>query len=164
MPPTPGGIVYPNSSDHTRLWEHMQDLAESVESAALAAWIPYTPSFVMGAHVQGNADRTGAYKQIGKTVHFWARIAMGTTSAVGNGAFSITLPVNAESPRSYAGVTGLMENLGVASYAGNVILSTTAASVYTIGAVGAFAVPGPSSPFPWGTGDSVEVHGTYEAA
>lgn len=33
MPTTPSGIVYPDSTGHTRLWEHLQALAESVESA-----------------------------------------------------------------------------------------------------------------------------------
>jgi hypothetical protein len=33
MPETPRGIVYPGSSDHTRLWEHHQALADSVEAA-----------------------------------------------------------------------------------------------------------------------------------
>ena len=31
MPSTPLGFVYPDSSDHTRTWEHWQALAESVD-------------------------------------------------------------------------------------------------------------------------------------
>jgi len=32
MPTTPLGITYPQSTDHTRLWEHLQALAESVDT------------------------------------------------------------------------------------------------------------------------------------
>lgn len=35
MPETPSGIVYPDASSHTRLWEHLQALAESAEAAFL---------------------------------------------------------------------------------------------------------------------------------
>lgn len=31
MPETAHGIVYPESTDHTRLWEHYQNLAESTD-------------------------------------------------------------------------------------------------------------------------------------
>lgn len=33
MPTTASGIVYPDSDAHTRLWEHFQTLAESVDDA-----------------------------------------------------------------------------------------------------------------------------------
>ena len=32
MPTTPEGIVYPDSSGHTRLWEHFQTLADSIDT------------------------------------------------------------------------------------------------------------------------------------
>lgn len=33
MPTTPRGIVYPASSEHTRLWEHLQATADSADAA-----------------------------------------------------------------------------------------------------------------------------------
>lgn len=36
MPTTPRGIVYPASSDHTRLWEHLQTLASTADAAVQA--------------------------------------------------------------------------------------------------------------------------------
>jgi len=33
MPETPNGIIYPDASAHTRLWEHFQALADSVDTA-----------------------------------------------------------------------------------------------------------------------------------
>lgn len=33
MPQTPLGLVYPDSAGHTRLWEHLQALAESIDAA-----------------------------------------------------------------------------------------------------------------------------------
>lgn len=32
MPTTPKGLPYPSSSDHTRLWEHFQALAEAIDA------------------------------------------------------------------------------------------------------------------------------------
>ncbi|MCT2277986.1 hypothetical protein M3G91_10150 [Micromonospora chalcea] len=40
MPDTPLGITYPASTDHTRLWEHFQDLAQDVDGLlARKGWI-----------------------------------------------------------------------------------------------------------------------------
>lgn len=36
MPTTARGIEYPNSAGHTRLWEHLQTMAEDVDAALTA--------------------------------------------------------------------------------------------------------------------------------
>ena len=46
MPETEHGIVYPESTDHTRLWEHFQNLAESVD--ALFDSIPVIQAGISG--------------------------------------------------------------------------------------------------------------------
>lgn len=33
MPDTPNGFTYPGSGSHTRIWEHMQTLAEQIDAA-----------------------------------------------------------------------------------------------------------------------------------
>ena len=37
MPSTPRGLTYPDSTGHTRLWEHLQNLATTTEAAIDAA-------------------------------------------------------------------------------------------------------------------------------
>lgn len=45
MPETPHGIVYPDSSGHTRLWEHLETLATSVDDAIGSdEWQTFTPA------------------------------------------------------------------------------------------------------------------------
>jgi hypothetical protein len=47
MPQTPLGLTYPDSDGHTRLWEHLQTLAddtndlveETIESQQVASWV-----------------------------------------------------------------------------------------------------------------------------
>ena len=38
MPATSEGITYPDSSGHTRLWEHLQQLAEDVDALLTPDW------------------------------------------------------------------------------------------------------------------------------
>ena len=48
MPTTPLGITYPASTDHNRLWEHFQTLANKVD-----ALMPVAYSADLGATVTG---------------------------------------------------------------------------------------------------------------
>lgn len=53
MPQTPLGITYPAETDHTRLWEHFQSLAESVEGLITARFqiVTATASWVSASEV-----------------------------------------------------------------------------------------------------------------
>lgn len=49
MPNTPRGLVYPDAGGHTRLWEHLQTLAETTDGALAALlgigpWTNMTPA------------------------------------------------------------------------------------------------------------------------
>lgn len=111
MPSTsPSGIVYPSSSDAPRVWEDMQDLADSVQTAltAMGTWTTYTPTFAAGVTAVGTgAVREGWYCQIGKIVHWGGRIQFGTSPTI-NATIQMDMPVQAH----VGGGNGLTNSLG----------------------------------------------------
>lgn len=75
-------------------------------AADRAAWTAYTPvwSATTTAPTLGNGTKSGAYKQIGKTVYFRININCGTTTNFGVGILQFGLPV---SPVDFAvGIVG----------------------------------------------------------
>jgi hypothetical protein len=75
MPETPRGIIYPESDAHTRLWEHLQNLADSVDDAiadaAAAAALPDSGwtavPYASGWRTSGTSNV--AVRKIGKIVY-----------------------------------------------------------------------------------------------
>ena len=129
------------------------------------AWTSYTPT--LGGATQGNGTLTGGYIQIGKTVHFWARFVMGTTSTVSGPNIALGLPVNARIAQSHSGLQSFITDIGVANYLGIPVLTTTTCQTYLAGTAGTYATMGTISstvPMTWGTADELLVNGTYEAA
>jgi hypothetical protein len=133
------------------------------------AWTSWTPTWTNVTI--GNATVNGAYKQIGKTVHWTLWVQWGnTTSASGSQIFS--LPVTASSnfnhlfhPLGF----GVIEDTGTGSFFGMVVEeSTNTARIISWGSggtyVGSDATASSSVPMTWATNDRIKVSGTYEAA
>lgn len=58
MPETPLGITYPAETDHTRLWEHFQSLAESVDGVVGGAILTGTVECVGTGAPNADGDVT----------------------------------------------------------------------------------------------------------
>jgi hypothetical protein len=135
----------------------------------LSAWTSYTPSLRTngGTITLNNGSVTGAYKQIGKTVHFRAKFLCGSTTSIGANEIVIGLPVTASS--SNYQFSGSMLNSGVAWYQitgnGNYLGSTTdfAMTVYSGTGQASVGVTN-SNPFSFLGDDYIVISGTYEAA
>jgi hypothetical protein len=142
------------------------EAAHTVTDAATSAWSSYSPTW--GATTTnptvGNGTVVGASKQAGKTVHYRIVVTFGSTTAVGSGTYTFTLPTAALEPATYlpAGTCTLRDTsaattrLGVAFYEGSadtVRLQTMDDAAVTHAA-----------PFAWATGDTIAICGTYEAA
>lgn len=173
---TPSGIVYPASSDAPRVWEDMQDLANSVQTAlnALGTWTTYVPTFTAGLGAVGTgASREAWYCQVGKIVHFGGRIQFGTGSPAINAVLQMDLPVQA----FVGGGSGLTAALGtwqfrdtsaVAHYGGPVAVYASAGMTASFN--GAWNGTAPlqrvqaSIPFVVATDDVLSWSGTYRAA
>lgn len=103
MPTTDHGLVYPDSSGSTNLWEHFQQLANSVETAldTYETWTSWTPAWVTSGSsggftsVGGSGTNQGFYSRIGNLVHAEFRIELASGFATDSGTFTLTLPVPA---------------------------------------------------------------------
>ena len=135
------------------------------------AWSSYTPGWITdGAGADptlGNGTLTGAYVQIGKTVHFRIKFVRGSTSTNGSGAWAFSLPVAPHadySANTSILVNGYAEDSGVAGHniGGGRMTSTASYFILHNGTTG----NGYSGtvPFTWSTSDYLNVSGTYEAA
>ncbi len=114
------------------------------------------------ANTLGNGSIVGSYFQIGKLVRFTILLTLGSTSSVGSGIMTLTLPVTSD-VFGAGGATAIFSHTGVATYFGLGLTSST-----TIIALIDNAKPGVSvtatSPFTWGAADTIYIVGTYGAA
>ena len=137
----------------------------------LTAWTGYTPTITAdgGGFSLGNGTVSGRYKQIGKTVFFYAKFVYGSTSNAGSGHWNFTLPVEAYNSNYTFSATILDD--GTAWYGGigngNYTGSTTSFAVNVTSpnaGVSTWVVVGNGGPFTWGTADNITISGSYEAA
>jgi len=135
------------------------------------AWTAYTTTITAdgGGFSLGNGTASGTYKQLGKTVFFYAKFVFGSTTNPGSGHWNFSLPVQAQSP-NFTFSAAILDN-GVAWYGGigngNYTGSTSSFAVIipgTSASVTTWATVGNGGPFVWTTGDNITISGSYEAA
>jgi len=165
-------LPYPESTDAPEVWTDVQNLAEAVDTAlgdvdARAAWSSYTPAWTSTgtAPALGNGTLTGAYKQVGSTVHVRIVLTLGSTSTVGTGSYRLSLPVGG---KVMSLLSALFKDLSAGStrYSGTAELASTGATGDNMrinvdtnqGAVGAAIPVVPAN------GDTLILCGTYEQA
>lgn len=137
------------------------------------AWTAYTPTWtaVTTNPAIGDGTITGAYQQIGKTVHFRVNLSLGSTSTVGSGNWHFGLPVAAAAGlvvNHGINVAGYAEDAAVQGYMIGAARMQSASAIELIFAggtpAGAAAIVGSGSPFAWASGDFLRFSGSYEAA
>jgi hypothetical protein len=135
------------------------------------AWTSYTPTITAdgGGFSLGNGVATGRYKQIGKTIFFYAKLVYGSTTNPGSGHWNFSLPVEAYNS-NFTFSASILDS-GVAWYGGigngNYTGSTTTFAVNVTSpdaGVSTWVVVGNGGPFSWGTADNITISGSYEAA
>lgn len=96
MPNTTRGITYPASTAHTRLWEHLQTLAETVDDAledvGPTAWTAFTPQLYDATTGVAAAQSSpwGRYALIGPSTVL-AQAEVTSTNAI-TGGCAVSLP------------------------------------------------------------------------
>jgi hypothetical protein len=135
------------------------------------AWTAYTPTITAdgGGFSLGNGTASGRYKQLGKTVHFYAKLVYGSTTSPGSGHWNFSLPVTAYSS-NYTFSASILDD-GAAWYGGigngNYTGSTTTFAVNVTSpnaGIASWVVVGNGGPFTWGAADNITISGSYEAA
>lgn len=158
---------YPGSTDHARIWEHIQALADAADATLGSAWSTYTPVWTAGTTnpVLGvGGTLTGRYRVVGKTANITIVMVAGAATTFGFGGWRFSLPFT---PR----INGLLSAFVNDSSAG----SRWAGSARIIGASATgdnmrIVVQDASgsvlntNPMAWATGDELILHGTLELA
>ncbi|MFI0481748.1 hypothetical protein [Actinomadura sp. 9N215] len=160
--PQEGMVIYVQDVDIYRAYTG----TEWRDLIGLGEWRTYTPAWTSSGTQPslGNGARFGRYIRHGQTVTFAAEIIMGSTTAFGNGNYSLSLPVNARTanPTQY-----LMTRVGDAS-SGQAYAGQTGALLQTtvpLQVQGAADLDGVTNtvPITLASGDTIRTFGTYEA-
>jgi hypothetical protein len=134
---------------------------------AFGAMDSYTPSWTASSSNPslGNGTLLGAYTQVGKSVWFRVLLTTGSTTTYGSGAWRFSLPVTATGVLSGAGgdVGGAAcyDDSGALRRFRHVYL---AATTYVSLADDDGTLVAATVPFTWATGDTLSIHGWFEAA
>jgi hypothetical protein len=145
-------------------------VADSTASTGLAyksattlyPWTTWTPT--LGGLTLGNGTVTARYQKVGKTVNWYFRFLLGSTSLVTSGAY-FTLP--SSTAQTYLPGQVLMRDAGTAWWFGACIIDTGYAYINNQKVSGNFTISETitaTSPFVWTTSDFIVVNGTYEEA
>ena len=133
------------------------------------AWSSWTPSWTN--FTVGNGTVTAKYVRVGRFIHFYVDVTLGSTSSMGTNA-RFSLPVTGVS----RGGTATTQPIGQARYwdtsasgtyqARLFYQSTTDATIQHLTVSGSnitSAGTASNSPFTWANGDEIHIQGTYEA-
>lgn len=125
-----------------------------------AAWAAYSPT--LSNWTLGNGVLTGAFTQIGKTVHYRITYTIGTTDTI-SGTLIISLPVTSIGRSSRAPMgTALCVDTSAGTRAMRHAGYNSTGSILFLDDAGALVAA--ANPFTWASTDVLEISGTYEAA
>lgn len=134
--------------------------------AMSAARTAYTPVWASSgtAPVLNNGTITGRYTQFGKFVWFAALLTLGSTSTIGTGAYSLSLPVASVASGLPQIVDGLIQDssAGTTGHFPCAGVVGSGSSVVTFNNVN--QAVGAAFPMTWASTDLLIASGIYEAA
>jgi len=140
--------------------------ADSTQSTGLkygGNWTTYTPSFFN--LTLGNGTLTARYAKTAKTVNYFIRLVFGSTTSI-SGSVSFTLPI---APNNTEGPIGdvFIDDPGTAGYLGQCV-SFGGNPFISVGRSDAtflkYEIINATVPMTWGTGDALNIRGSYEVA
>lgn len=143
------------------------DIIDAQMKATDGSWQAYTPA--MTNFTPGNGTVSGRYCQIGKTVHFKIEFIRGSTTtwtAVQTPTFSTPTAMVG----NHLNLSVFLFDTGSGGWLGGGFLnSPNTVSAYGLevvgtkaGVYGFLSNGGSTTPFAWGTGDVIQIAGTYE--
>jgi hypothetical protein len=129
------------------------------------AWTAYTPTLT-GFTLGTGGTMTARYTKIGKTVHGYVNITLGTSFTMT--ALQLSLPVAKQASTTYVNATWTLVSVGAGDWpALNRYENSDVISAYAMTANSTFVNPSVFSttiPFTWKSTDKILVAFTYEAA
>lgn len=138
-------------------------IRERSRTVAMGEWTSYTPTWSAGTPSPsvGNGTLAGKYTKIGKTVFFWIRLAIGSTTTLGQPGYAWGFTIPTTPVDDYH--TGVYRALdaGVKWY-GGVVQFTSGGIVYPLRDNGNGFTD--NTPMAWNSGDGIYISGQYEEA
>ena len=127
-------------------------------------WTNYTPTWTATTTdpVLGNGTLAGRYSKIGKTVIGDIILVMGSTTTYGSGVWSFSLPYTAKSATVRYGGSWAAIDVGTINYAGSVFVSPGASTLIFFSRDGGNNFLSSTSPYDWGSGDTLYLSFAYE--
>ena len=98
------GYRYPESTDHTRIWEHIENTANDVDADVTATWgagwTDYSSSFALTGQTtsptKGNSTYGARYRRTSlHSILYTGRLQLGSTFSAGTGLVFLSVPVTA---------------------------------------------------------------------
>jgi hypothetical protein len=128
------------------------------------AYTAYTPAWTSSGTQPaiGNGTIVGRWVQLGKFVHGYALVTMGSTTTFGTGTYSISLPAAAAASMA-TGVAGTALGNRAGGYVGTPIFATLS-TVFIYTPAQPTSVWSPTVPATWANGDTMAINFSYEAA
>lgn len=139
----------------------IRDFAAGIQSA----WTTFTPTWTgSGSNPAiGNGTFTARYQRVGKTITFLIATSLGSTTTIGTGTYSWTLPVTALLGAHVAiGDANFFDTSAGSDLAGWTAMLGSTTTVTTRSSTG--TAIGSATPVVPAAGDVIYVGGTYEAA
>jgi hypothetical protein len=131
------------------------------------AWTQYTPAWTSSgtAPALGNGTSIGRYLRVGKMVTFNLELILGSTSTIGTGSYSLSLPVAAAiSPTTqYVNARVFCASVNYMAQA-SLAASTSALLTVNTGGTGGLTNVTNTNPGTFASGAIIRIFGTYEAA
>lgn len=144
----------------------------AVGNITMGAWVSYTPTWTStgSAPAIGNGTLVGRYSIEGKSCTAMVGLTFGTTTTAGTGTYAFALPFTAVTRAGNAWIgTALATDSGVASTAGVCQIVSAGTTAIPVGPSNSTTTNngagwGATSPFSFGTNDSLYLTFTYEIA
>jgi hypothetical protein len=141
-----------------------RDVANVPTNFPVGAWTSFTPT-LGNLTVGSGGSITGAYIQLGKTVHFRIRAVMGTSPTVG--AVNFTLPITMKDSTIMNASVFFVDFGSGFPLAMCDLIKSGVHYLYAVNASGTWAGAGylgSTTPITWAVNDEIQIAGTYEAA
>lgn len=140
---------------------HLRDNLKAIGDA----WTSYTPTWGASGSAPsvGNGTLAGFYLKAGQLVIGRIELTIGSTTGVGSGVYTLTLPTPADHAQNMAvGSAFFFDTSGTSYYAGSAFrVSATDGIGLVFGTPGRWTATGPVAP---ATGDTISANFCYEAA
>jgi len=135
----------------------------TLDQGRLTNWTSYTPTWISNSSPQpslGNGSLGGRYMRKGKTVWFQMFLNIGSSTTLGTGSWTFSLPTTAQFVFGFENMPVRMLQAGVAYFFGAASLVTS--TTFLINLSGTLAPASPTTPFAWSVGSQMFINGMYD--